>query len=256
MKRLYCVLIHRAVEIIGAGAGRAGLVVTRLSPDDRSRSMDVAMNDRRDGIEKGERLFSPVTGLDGHWQVAPRSMGPVAMTTLPQSCGRQARRLSLAVERDQRVAGDRLASSPCEKPVRSTASAPPAGRACLSAMLHDQRPGAAQLLMQKTDGVALRVVGTKTVGAHELRESVRDMCAGEAFVGPHLVQNDGNAAIVPPARRLPIRRDRRRSREVLRRGDICHLAADIKCCSSVSSETGVSESRTEMRQSRKPRAIA
>ena len=44
---------HRAVEIVGAGAGRPRLVVARLEPGD-GRVDRLAMDDRRDGIEEGE----------------------------------------------------------------------------------------------------------------------------------------------------------------------------------------------------------
>ena len=48
---------QRAIDVVGAGAARAGLVVARLEPGllevDR-----FAMHDRRDGVEEGERVFA------------------------------------------------------------------------------------------------------------------------------------------------------------------------------------------------------
>ena len=48
---------ERAVDVVGAGAAGAGLVVARLQPGDRHVDA-VVMHDRRDGIEEGERVFA------------------------------------------------------------------------------------------------------------------------------------------------------------------------------------------------------
>ena len=48
---------HRAVDVVGAGAARARLVVARLEPGDREIDA-LAMHDRRDGVEEGERVFA------------------------------------------------------------------------------------------------------------------------------------------------------------------------------------------------------
>ena len=48
---------ERAIDVVGAGAAGPGFVVARLEPGlieiDR-----LAMHDRRDGVEKGERVFA------------------------------------------------------------------------------------------------------------------------------------------------------------------------------------------------------
>ena len=49
--------VERAIDVIGAGPARPGLVVARLEPGDRHVD-GFAMHDRRDGIEKGERILA------------------------------------------------------------------------------------------------------------------------------------------------------------------------------------------------------
>ena len=48
---------ERAVDVVGARSARAGLVVARLEPGDRHVD-GVAVHDRRDGIEEGERVLA------------------------------------------------------------------------------------------------------------------------------------------------------------------------------------------------------
>ena len=87
------------------------------------------MDDRRDGVEKGERAFA------GHAAIASASAGevsgPVATMALSQSSGGRPA-TSLARDRDQRMATI-AASTASENPSRSTASAPPAGTCAASA---------------------------------------------------------------------------------------------------------------------------
>src|SRR5208282_1955862 len=47
----------RTIDVIGAGTGGPGLVVARLEPGDVEVDR-VAMHDRRDGVEEGERCFA------------------------------------------------------------------------------------------------------------------------------------------------------------------------------------------------------
>ena len=51
------VLGERAVEIVGAVAGRAALVVARLLPGDREIDA-LVVDDGRDGVEEGERFLA------------------------------------------------------------------------------------------------------------------------------------------------------------------------------------------------------
>ena len=63
---------------------------------------------------------------------------------------------------------------------------------------HDQRAGAAHLLVQEADGVVDGIVGAEGVGADEFGEIFREMRLGAAH-RPHLVQHDGHAG----RRKLP-----------------------------------------------------
>ena len=70
-----------------------------------------------------------------------------------------------------------------------------AGRKLMAvAHLHDQRAGAPHLGVQQADGVRLRVVGAKGIGADELGEVFRLVRRGHGR-RPHLVQNDRNAGL-------------------------------------------------------------
>ncbi len=48
---------QRAIDVVGAGAAGTGLVVARLEPGDAEVDR-VAMHDRRDGVEEGERRLA------------------------------------------------------------------------------------------------------------------------------------------------------------------------------------------------------
>ena len=48
---------QRAVDVIGAGAAGAGLVIARLEPG-YGHVDAVAMHDRRDGVEEGQRVLA------------------------------------------------------------------------------------------------------------------------------------------------------------------------------------------------------
>ena len=74
---------------------------------------------------------------------------------------------------------------------------------------HDQRAGAAHLLMQQADRVGGGIVGAERVGADQLGEAVGLVRLGAA-IGAHLVQDDGNAGLRDLPRRLASRRGRRR----------------------------------------------
>ena len=98
---LVLVAAHRAVDVgRGALAARALLVVARLHPGDVHVDR-VAVDDRRDGVEEGERALAGEARRSRR-RAAPEVSGPVAMTTLSQSAGREARDLA-ALERDERV---------------------------------------------------------------------------------------------------------------------------------------------------------
>ena len=118
--------------------------------------------------------------------------GPVATMTLVPLGRRQAGDLA-ALDRDQRVlrelARDRGRETIAVDGERA------AGRQLVGvAGSHDQRAGAAHLLVQQADRVGGRVVGAERVGADELGQAVRLVRLGGAH-GPHLVQHDGDAGL-------------------------------------------------------------
>ena len=86
-------------------------------------SIESTVDDRRDGVEEGERIFagqsSDRLGQRGRGQRAGRDDHVVPVFR------RQAGDFA-AVDRDERMA-ENAASTAWEKPSRSTASAPPAG---------------------------------------------------------------------------------------------------------------------------------
>ena len=65
---------------------------------------------------------------------------------------------------------------------------------------HDQRAGAAHLLVDHADGVVLRIVGTEGIGTDQLGERVGEVGLGPAH-RPHLVQHHRHARL----RELPCR---------------------------------------------------
>ena len=125
--------------------------------------------------------------------------GPVAMMTLSQSAGgrpatspramvmsgcsveapRDGGREMVAVDR-QRAAGGQLVGV---------------------ARAHDQRAGAAHLLVQQADRVGGGIVGAEAVGAHQLGQAVRLVRLRHAH-GAHLVQDHGQPGAGDLPRRL------------------------------------------------------
>ena len=127
MKASYCVLVHRAVEVGGALFLGLALVIARLHPG--LRHVDaVEIDDGRDGVEKRQRL-GPGFVRDRLGQLAEVS-GPVAMIQWPSSGS------SVISPYSTVILGCAISASvtDCAKGSRSTASAPPAGRRCLSAV--------------------------------------------------------------------------------------------------------------------------
>ncbi len=136
--------------------------------------------------------------------------GPVATMTLSHAAGGRPAISSREISIEGCASSARVTSA--AKPSRSTASAPPAGSLLASAARHDQRGGAAHLLVQQPDGVGLPFVGAEGVRADQLGEGAGLMRLGLA------VRAASRAA--RPARRLaraarPPRcpPSRRRSRE-------------------------------------------
>ncbi len=149
-------LVHRAVEIIGAGARGTRLAVARLEPGN-GRIDTVAMDHRRDGIEEGERTFTcqfgnrPAQGRRGEGARRDDDTAP--------GLGRQAGDFT-AIDRDQRV---RLEArrDVLRKAVAIDGKCAACRKLVLVAGTHDEGRGAPHLLVQQSDGVVLPIIGTE-----------------------------------------------------------------------------------------------
>ena len=153
--------------------------------------MRLVMHDRRDGVEERQRLLARQAahgfgqrrrgegagGDDGRAPVGRRQAGDLfsrAMAML--GCASSVRVM---------VCGER-------HPVHRQRAA--GGQAMRVRRAHDQRTGAAHLLVQQADGVVLPVVGAEGVGADQLRQTVGDVGLGAAHRA-HLVQDDLRAGL-------------------------------------------------------------
>ena len=146
------------------------------------------MDDRRDGVEEGERALAGQAGdcrrqrrrgqrSGGDDHAVPRrrrQAGDLAALDGDQRLGLQPgghrRREALAIDRE-RAAGGQLVGI--------------AGG-------HDQRAGAPHLLVQQAYRVGFGVVGAEGVGAHQLRKIFGEVRLGPAH-RPHLVQHHRHA---------------------------------------------------------------
>ena len=176
--------VERAVDVVGAVAGRAALVVARLEPGHIEIDA-LAMDDGRDGIEESQRIFAAKRAdrlgqaRRGQWTGGDDRVAPFDR--------RQAFDLA-ARKRNQRARRAAVAVTSSAKPSRSTASAPPAGSLWRSPRCQDQRAATAHLLMQQADGVVHRIVGAEGVRTDELGKLVRFMRFGTAQ-RPHFMQH-------------------------------------------------------------------
>ena len=184
---------QRAIDVVGAGAAGAGLVVARLKPGDRHVDR-VAMHDRRDGIEEGERVFAGEAADD----IGERRRG--------EGAGRDDDAVPV-VRRGARLPRGRSSISGCAsscavtaaaKPSRSTASAPPAGTWFASPQRMISEPSRRISSCSRPTALVSR-----SSERNELEQtssaSACVLCAAVVRVGPHLVQHHRYAA----ARDLP-----------------------------------------------------
>ena len=176
-------LVHRAVDVVGAGSGRAGLVVAALEPGDVEID-GFAIDDGRDRIEEGERILAG-QGADGFRQ----------------------RRRCQRTGRDDRVgpvfggqAGDLPTLDPDERFGRDRGSdgvgkaVPVDGEGAARRYLvgigggKDDRRQTPHLFVQQADRRGPGVVGPERIRADELGEPVGPVNLGRPL-RPHLVQD-------------------------------------------------------------------
>ena len=182
-------LVHRAVDVVLAGAARPDLVVARLEPADIHVDR-IEMDDRRDGVEEGERVGAGfLCDCVSQRRRRQRAGGDDRLVPI---CRRQARNF-LARDRDQ---GMRF--EPCGDGGRKAVAVDgqrAAGRHLVGvAGRHDQRAGQPHLGMQQPDGVVLGVVGAERVGTDEFGKAVGLVRVGAAHRA-HFVQDNRNAGL-------------------------------------------------------------
>ncbi len=178
---------QRAIDVIGAGAARPDLVVARLKPDDVEIDR-VAVHDRRNGVEEGERVFAgqPAQRV-GERRRRQRAGGDDDVVPL-------ARRFEnfLAADVDERLAFERRGDRGGKA---VTIDRERAARRQLVGIggVHHQRAEPAHLGMKEADGAAVRVIGAERVRADELGELPGFMHGSRAHRA-HLMQHHGHAA--------------------------------------------------------------
>ena len=182
-------LVHRAVDVVGAVAAGPDLVVARLEPGDVHVDR-VEIDDRCDGVEEGERVGAGQSAdrLGKAW----RGEGAGGDDDIVPFGRRQAVDLA-AVDGDERVILERLGDG-LREALAVDGERAAGGHLVRIAHAHDERVRHAQLRVQQADGIGVGVVRAERVGADELGQAVRLVRVGAAH-GPHLVQDDGNAAI-------------------------------------------------------------
>ena len=185
-KRGVAGLVERAVDVVGAAAGRSRLVVAGLEPGDVEVD-GIGIDDGRNGVEEGERL-APGERLYGVRKraVGQRTRGdddraPVRQPVDPPALYLDER---LGLQRGGDGIGEVL-------PVHGERAA--GGQARAVGAGHDERARPAHLFVQQADGVVLGIVGTEGVGADELRELPR-LVGGRRRFGAHLEEHRAHTA--------------------------------------------------------------
>ena len=182
-------LRHRAVDVIGAGAAGADLVVARLKP--RHRHVDgILVHDRRDRVEERERVLvgelADRVGQRCRGEGAGRNdhVGPF---------GRRQAGDFAAVDLDQGMVVQRLGDSGGE-PVAVDRQRAAGGHLVGVGGAHDQRAQPAHLGMQQSHRVVGGVVRAERVGADQFGQAFGAVRVGHPL-GAHLVQHDAHAGI-------------------------------------------------------------
>ena len=152
-------------------------------------SIELAVDDRRDGIEEGERVRAREL-RDGLGE-RRRGEGAGGDDDVVPLRGRQCRHL-LAADVDQRMGGKLRGHGRRETLAVDRERA--AGRHLVGVgRAQDQRAEPAHLLVQETNGIVLLVVGAERVRADELCQR-RGLVGGGGTLRAHLVEDDRDAA--------------------------------------------------------------
>ena len=180
---------HGAVDVVLARAARSDLVVARLEPGDVHVD-GLAVDDRRDGVEEGERRLA--RQLEDRLGERGRGEGAGGDDHGGPFLRRQAGDLA-ALDGDERMRFERRRDRVGEAVAVDGQRA--AGRHLIGvAFGHDQRAQRAHLLMQQADRVGFGIVRAEGVGADELGKAFGLVGVGAANRA-HLVQHDRNAGL-------------------------------------------------------------
>ncbi len=152
------------------------------------KSIDVAMDDRRDGVEEGERGFAGER-TDRVGKVLRRERPGGDNDVIPV-CRRHED--FLAADFDQRLAFQRRGDGG-GKTVAVDGQRAAGGELVRIGRAHDQRAEVAHLGVQQADGAPLRIVGAEGIGANKLGE-LPGLVGGGRAGRPHFVQHDRYAA--------------------------------------------------------------
>ena len=178
---------QRAIDVIGARAAGTNLVVARLKPDDVEIDR-VAVHDRRDGVEEGERSFAGQGAQRvGERRRRQRAGGDDDVVPL----GRRFENL-LAADVDERLAFQRRGDGGGKAVTIDRERAARRQLVGVGGVQH-QRAEPAHFGMEEADGAAVRVIGAERVRADELGELPRFM-HGSRTHRAHLMQHHGHAA--------------------------------------------------------------
>ena len=187
-KCLVLVLVHRAVDIILAGATRPDLVVPRLEPGNVHVDR-IAMNDRCDGIEEGKRSRSRFLA-DGFGKPGRRQRSCSDDDIVPLF-GRKAGHF-LANHRDQRLGFDRSGYR-IRKAVAIDRESAACGHLVAIGRRHDQRSGEPHFRMQNAHRTGGRIIRAKRIRADQFGKAIGLVGVGHALAA-HFVEDHGNAA--------------------------------------------------------------
>ena len=195
---------ERAVEVVGAGAGRARLVVAGLEPRDRDVDR-LAMHDRSDGIEEGQIALTGEL-LDGAAQAGRGERAGGDDDAVPD-IGRQARDLP-ALDGHERMLGETLRHLGGER-VAVDRERAAGGQLVAVGSGQDERAGsgASPRAGGRWRSSPNRRSGTSwSIRARQdHRSCARRSCALRAFRGSRRGRPRSRSARRPPSPRAPLR---------------------------------------------------
>ena len=215
---LVLIAAHRAIDVSLGVPARADLVVARLHP--RHVHIDrMAVHDRRDRVEKGERAFARQSAD----RLGQRGGGerPGRDNDIVPVLGRKAGDLA-AIETYKRMT-EKGGLDGLRETVAVDRERASRRHLMRIGALKDDRAESAHLAMQDPDRIGRGVVGSEGVRANELGE-VGSLVRSRGSGRPHFMQNHRNAGI----RRLPrgFRAGKASANNVDRmHGRACHKAA-------------------------------